>query len=338
MRKYLLILFIVLSLPLFAQQWHIKIEVLQPAKFALPEKVGTVLIVNNTYPQPADFGHRESRYGVDMGNVEVDITDAPQFLLFAAAAELDNADVLESVQLENRSQNKSSSFYMRRMLSREQVRELCQTYSVDALLVCNQLVFYDLHTLWYDNDEGYGAALEMYNSSHWTLHTPDGKTTAYSYADTLVWESTALSTADAAVNALPDRVKATMDMASYTGERFAACFVPQWVQADRYLYENKDEQLQSGLDLFRHKRFDEAIEVWETQYAQLSDSKRKKNRLTAAYLAADMAVAYEMTDQLPKALQWANQSQRLFSSVGTSAAMQQQINMLYYCQQLRKRQ
>ena len=319
---------------LSAQQWHTTIEIKHPAADNSLLKAGNLLIVNNCIQQPDDFGHTDKRNGKVTGAVTVDLQMAAMYMLFTVANTLDYSREFVSVGLVEQSQNNTGNFFSRTLLTKEQVSRLCQDYEADAVFALNSLVQYDKQDCYVNDDLHYYAYLEAFLSSGWTLHYPDGRQQNFSYADTLYWESEQVTSAEA-LNGLPDRQRALLDMCEYSAERFAERFVTSWSVEDRYMYENDDEGLKLGMEQFTRRRWGAAKE----QFAVTYESRRsdKKTFLTAAYSAADAAVSAEMQGELTTAREWAKKSADMFGNIKGSSAMQQKINLLYYCRQLNER-
>ncbi len=337
MKKYLLIFLLgCLSVPLSGQQLHTTLDILHPAQRALPEDLLDLIVVNNTVPQPADFGHSTGQDDKIIHSVDVDVSKAATYLLLGTARTLDFSRLFASVGLVPESQNTSASFTTKSYLSQQAIAKLCADYRADAALVCNQLVLYDIINSFLTVDYTYYAYTEAYLVSNWTLQFPDGRQQSFSYSDTLYWEGEAASRVEA-LQKLPNRQAALLDMSEWAGEQFAREFLPTWETVDRYLYENKNIDIQRGLDAFTHKRWEEAIAIWSQLYSQLAGSRKPADRISRAYAAANTANTYEITDNLPEALAWAKKAAEAFEQINTADAAQQTINLQYYAHQLKER-
>ena len=131
----------------------------------------------------------------------------------------------------------------------------------------------------------------------------------------------------AAFAALPDKSTVMNEIAAYEGEQMANRITPQWVTDERYLYKNRDEAILAGLQAFSRQQWTAAIAAWET--AAGSDDKQ-----TAAYAAANIALAMEMQDRFEEALVWAKKAVATFRRISTPDAAQQVVNMEFYQRQL----
>ena len=144
MRRVVLVLFLLLSLATSAQQWRFWIDEQHPAQRSSLRGVSSVLLVNNTGLQPHAFGHPQAVDGVTLRQEEVDLSSAALHCMFSATQTLDQSGEFMRVELFEQTQNASDNFYSRNLLSAKQMSDLRALYEVDALLILNQLVLYNL--------------------------------------------------------------------------------------------------------------------------------------------------------------------------------------------------
>lgn len=104
-----------------------------------------------------------------------------------------------------------------------------------------------------------------------------------------------------AKNGLPDKRGVVTDLGSAAARRYALRFAPTSIVVERILYVGGDRRLRDSEKLTRRNDWEGAIRIWETM---LTDPKVKL-RGKACY---NMAVAYEMMGDLPKARELAQRS------------------------------
>lgn len=337
MKRFLLLFSLSLaSFMLWAQQLHTTLDIMHPAEYAISDSVLDLIVVNNMVAQPLGLGHASKIDEQITSDVEIDLSAASTYLLLGATQVLDESRMFASVGFVPEKQNASADFMSQSILPMSKVKQLCYDFQADAALVCNRLLVYDVLGSFLTEDYTYYAYLEAYLVSSWTLQFPNGRYQTFNYKDTLYWEGEADSR-EAAIRMLPPRQTALLDMAKYAGERFATKFIPTWETVDRYLYENKQVGVQRGMEAFTYQRWDEAIEIWTTVYQQHEHARGKSDKQTAAYAAANTAVAYEIVDNLVLAHEWAEKAVQAFLNVGTADALQQAVNVQYYAGQLTAR-
>ena len=338
---------LLLVMPVAAQQWYFTIDEYKDAERDALRGVRNVLVVNNALIQPADFGHSTVLDGKNQSGIEIALDRAPLYNMFSLTQFLDASGELTRVELLDQSQNSSTNYYQRMVLSQERVRELIQTYEVDALLVLNQLVLYDVVEAFLTDEGGYYAYMQAFAQSHWNVYYSDHRPVkTITQADTLVWESDIENTRMQALNKLPNRQEALLYLATTVGEALGQSLVPSWEPVRRYLYTADNIHVQNGLDAFRYQRWEEAIHHWK-QVANDETGKTPKTSKTSktpkttkatAVAAANIAIAYELLGDYSLACDYANEASRLFGALKTAWGRQQQVNTRYYLEQLRAKQ
>ena len=329
-----------LGMPMAAQQWYFTIDEYRDAERNALRGVRNVLVVNNALIQPADFGHSTVLDGKNQSGIEIALDRAPLYNMFSLTQFLDASGELTRVELLDQSQNSSTNYYQRMVLSQERARELIQTYEVDALLVLNQLVLYDVVEAFLTDEGGYYAYMQAFAQSHWNVYYSDHRPVkTITQADTLVWESDIENTRMQALNKLPNRQEALLYLATTVGEALGQSLVPSWEPVRRYLYTADNIHVQNGLDAFRYQRWEEAIHHWkqvanDESNVESRKLKVKEDKKAAAVAAANIAIAYELLGDYSLACDYASEAFRLFGALRTAWARQQQVNIRYYQEQL----
>ena len=335
---------LLLAAPIVAQQWHFTIDEYRDAERKELRGVRSVLVVNNALVQPNDFGHSTVLDGDHKSGISIPLNKALLYSLFSLTQTLDESGDFDAVELLDVSQNTSTNYYARQSLSAGQVQNLIQTYEVDALLVLNQLVLYDVLEAFQTDEGGQYAYMQAFAQSHWSMYFADAtrRSQTLSYADTLLWESKVEYTRTQALNQLPNREDALLYLASTLGEGLGKSFVHSWVAVSRYLYDIDDTHIKAGLQSFRYQRWEEAISHWQQVANEESKGERLKvkgkDNKAAAVAAANIAIAYELLGDYSLACDYANEACRLFGALKTTWARQQQANIRYYLEQLRAKQ
>jgi tetratricopeptide (TPR) repeat protein len=344
LKHYIVFCLLLLGMPMVAQQWYFTIDEYRDAERDALHDVHRVLVVNNALVQPTDFGHSTVLDGKNQGGIEVALDRAPLYNMFSLTQLLDGSGEMDLVELLDKSQNSSTNYYQRMVLSQQRANELLQRYNVDALLVLNQLVLYDVVEAFLTEEGGYYAYMQAFAQSHWNVYYADRRPVrTITQADTLVWESDIEYTRTRALNKLPNRQEALLYLASEVGTKLGQSLVPSWEPVRRYLYDDDHAYVQQGLEAFRYQRWQEAILYWQsvanTEGGKSSNSsnrsKRGKENKAAAVATANMAIAYELLGDYDSACASANEACRLFGALKSAWARQQQVNIRYYLEQLR---
>ena len=332
MKRLSFVLFLSLSfMSVCAQQWHTTIEILTPAKIKLPEEAKDILLVNNTVPQPKDLGHSLIVDGRQLSNQEADLSTAALHLLVSTSNEMSTNPQLRSVSSLTDSQNKSGSFYTKKFLSTSQANQLCKDYMVDALLVLDQLVIYDVEMAVSESSGSSEVNVtdEAYVNSNWSIYMSNKQPVHFQVSDTLIADEGKISF----LQLLRDdsrRQALLLDMAAMFSQTVAENFIPQWETADRYLYDENDKNIRQGIEYFRRQQWQAAIDEWTLAIG----AKKKRTR---AYAAANIAVAQEFLGNFDESISWTNTAIDIWKTVNNSTALQQQVNLKYYIKQLQMR-
>ena len=341
LKHYIVFCLLLLGMPMVAQQWYFTIDEYRDAERTALRDVRRVLVVNNALVQPTDFGHSTVLDGKNQGGIEVALDRAPLYNMFSLTQFLDASGELTRVELLDKSQNSSTNYYQRMVLSQERANKLIQMYEVDALLVLNQLVLYDVVEAFLTEEGGYYAYMQAFAQSHWNVYYADRRPVrTITQADTLVWESDIEYTRTQALNKLPNRQEALLYLASEVGTKLGQSLVPSWEPVRRYLYDDDHAYVQQGLEAFRYQRWEEAIHHWQQVANDESNVegrklKVKEDKKAAAVATANMAIAYELLGDYSLACDYANEASRLFGALKTAWGRQQQVNTRYYLEQLR---
>ena len=337
----ILVCFLLLTGSVGAQQWYFNIDERQDAKNNALQGVHRVMVVNNALVQPSEFGHSTVLDGHHQGGVSIQLDRALLYTMFALTQTLDESGEMDAVELLDISQNTSTNYYSRQPMTRAKANELLAFYDVEALLVLNQLVLYDVLEAFRVEEGGEFAYLQAFAQSHWNIYYADQARSikTITYADTLVWESDIKYTRQQVLEQLPVRQEALLYAASTLGDAFGMSLLPSWVSVRRYLYDHSNPSIQAGIEAFRYQRWEEAIYHWQQVANDESNVesrklKVKEDKKAAAVAAANMAIAYELLGDYSVACDYANAAFHLFGALKTAWGRQQQVNIRYYLEQL----
>ena len=351
LKLYIVLCLLLLVMPMAAQDWYFTIDEYRDAERDALRDVRRVMVVNNAVMQPKTFGHSTVVDGSTKSGIEVDLDRALLHSMFALTQTLDESGEMDVVELLDVSQNRSQNYYSREVLGTSAARNLLSRYEVDALVVLNQLVIYDVLESFAAEEGGYFAYIQGFAQSHWSVYYRDAnrRTETFMQADTLVWESDVKYTRAQALNMLPNRQDALLYLASVLGDKVGGSLLPSWEPVRRYMYSDDNAYVQKGLEAFRRQRWEKAIYHWQLvigsgvqEFRGLGDEAKGeklkvkgKDKKAAAVATANIAIAYELLGDYALACDYANEACRLFGALKSAWARQQQVNIRYYLEQLR---
>ena len=282
---------------------YTSIDVLRPAKVEFAMDANNLLIVNNSVKQPANMGHKTELYNEPAKNIHLATDSLSIFCLGALTEEIESRDFFSSVQLVPNSVNKTHDFLRSRELTPQQVKNLCASYHSNVVLSLDKIKVNDnLMESYLDESSSFLGSLELQFETYWSIHyldRPEVKTIQFN--DTVSWESESYRRKKA-FSDLPKRADALIDGALNVGHKSVDQFIPHWEKADRYFYNSRNKLMKQAMDSVYIKNWKAAISLWQTAISKNGNAKIKSQA------ANNIAIAYEITGDLNKALQYAQNS------------------------------
>ena len=282
---------------------YTSLDVLRPAKVAFNNDVNNVLIINNTVPQPADIGHN-TQFAFEEAKKEAYNTDSLSiFCLGALKEDIESKNFFASVQLLPNSINTSTDFGSANYISDETVKSLCSSTQADAIISLDKIKVKDEIVEVFDAPTNtYVSTLELNFESYWSIHYPNKEEFyAMQFKDTVFWEAES-NYRKKGIKELPKRENALVDGALYVGQNTVNRLVPYWEKVDRYFFNPNKKYFKQAMDSVYVKNWDSAISSWQTVMSQ------SKSNWTKAQAANNIAIAYEITGNVDKALEYASQA------------------------------
>jgi len=279
------------------------LDVLRPAQVAFDTDANDLLIINNTVIQPAEYGHKtELLYDVPK-NVSIKTDSMAIFCLGALTEDLEGKDFFSFVTLNPNTINKSTEFFKTEELTQEVVTNLCRENHVKVVLSLDKIkVNDDLMENYLSESNTYLSSLVLKFETSWSIHYLNKpEVTSIEYTDTVFWESESYYRKKA-LNDLPNRDDALVDGALSVGHKMVNRFVPYWDKVDRYFFNPNIKLMKQGMDSVFVKNWKSAIGLWETEYNMT------KSVRIQAQAANNIAIGYEITGDLDKALDYATKA------------------------------
>ena len=282
---------------------YTNLDVLRPAKVTFSPEIKKVLIVNNTVIQPYDYGHKTQLYNQKPTNLTIATDSLSIFCVGSLTEELIQKEFFSTVELLPNSINNSTDFFYAKYLNADTVKTLCKRYNTDAIISLDRIKVIDKITEYYIQEENkYIADLNVSYETQWSIHTPNEvKFTTTTFKDTVFWESESYQRRKV-LNGLPERTNALIDGALYVGQNTVKRMIPYWDKVDRYFFSNESKYIKQGIDSIYVKNWSSAIKSWQTSL------KKNLSNITRAKAANNIAVAYEITGNIDKAIEYAQLS------------------------------
>lgn len=323
----LIILFLALMMSSCAGIKYLTVETREPAQVNLPSNVLSIAIVNNVLQQPDEVGHDS----IPIGHTQAERVKAPAdsaaiFYTEALAQFLDEEDYFHRVIHYNEPLRKDNDFFRERPLEPETMNRIRKETGADAIISLDKLI---IETKKRDHfkQQGYIYA-DMTGKIHSILRvympTMEGKIPAVQYTDSIQWEGFDIQDGKAYADImLPSREEAVKLLSVRAAEKMTYVFAPHWEMQDRWYYTLPNSLMREGEAYAKGSQWEEAIEKWEAFY---NNSSKKTDKAKAA---SNIALAYEMLDDMEQALEWATLSNNLFNESTAPNSLERRRSLLY---------
>ena len=292
---------------------YTSIDVLRPAKLSFDKNTENLLIVNNAAVQPSTVGHQTWLLNDSERTVDVATDSLAMLMVSALSEEIAAKNFFASNQLIYENQNTSSDYKIAKPLRSYQVATFSSNNKSDIVLSLNKLNSTSLLDEFYYQDYMYALSLNAIYDSEWSLQYPDrAQIDTVQFTDTIYWGNASASRRLLFEN-FPRRSDALKNGALEVGRKMVDRFIPYWEECDRYLFDLKDKQMKQGMDSVYNKKWTGAITIWENALPKFKSGKE------VAYTSNNLAVAYEITGNIDKALEYINAAIETYSKKASSS-------------------
>lgn len=288
---------------------QLSIDYMQPADVSFPNTLKRVAIVNNAPANDASAsaGSDQRQEADDMpqqprryqGNAAITAESLAQAL--AEESYFDEVIICDSAL-----QEKDRPLNAAQPLSTDEVNRLVNSLNVDFLISLEDIQLSAQRKISFlpDWDMFYGTIdVKVFPTVRVYLPNRKNPMVTISPNDSIFWEEAGNSERD--INARLIGEQEMIDQASeFAGTLPVKHLLPSWKTATRYLFCGGSVNMRDAAVYAQEGNWESAIELWKAQY----ESKQGKKKMQAAY---NIAVGYEMQDDIDSALQWAQKAFRI---------------------------
>ena len=313
---------------------YTNIDVLRPAKVSFATDANNLLIVNNTVVQPSHLGHSTRLLNENEQNVDIATDSLSMLLVSALSEEIEKKDFFLNTNLMYETVNTSSDFNVANLLRSYQVSNLSTQHQADVILSLNKLKVIDLMEEYFLTDTRlYFLALDAVYESHWSIQYPNrSQTDTIVYTDTVHWNASSYSRRRLFAD-FPKRSDALMNGALYVGRKSVNRFIPYWEEQERFFFDSKNKMMQQGMNLVYERDWKGAIKAWE----EALSANNNKDKKLQVHASNNLAVAYEITGELGKAIGYMSAAIEVYSKTASSNDSSLQIMSDYYNDLIRRK-
>lgn len=324
MRSTFCILLLSLLLSACGQMRYIGIETFNPAEITYPPEVKKVLVVNNAVPQPPDSGYKYLLMGMDQDTCRAHADSALYYAGKALSEAIFETDYFQDVLLISETIREDADFLVDKKLTQEEVKALCYETGADAVISFDRLLFDMVKTVT-NYADGYTLGIidiDIYGIVRSYLPSRESPQLTLLIGDSIFWAEEAI---DFRVleELLPDADHALRTAGDYIGRKIYNMFVPFWDRETRWFYTGFGTKWQKATAYAVNEKWENAFEQWKDLYANSSGWKSK------AKSAANIALYYELTEDMEKALEWAKKTYELFEKNAGEENKNTQLQAVY---------
>lgn len=300
---------------------RISIDYMAPAEISFPASMRRVGIVNNMSETPNNRSIAMNKF-TPKSNTEVSrqlkyYNGNSRIAAEALAKAIANENYFEEVIICDSMLRSQDIYHRENTLSRNEVNELIHLLNVDFIIALENLEIYLLHKVEAIPEWGiYAGITDAKISPTVRIYMPNRSIPMVTITpnDSIYWE-VFNSQATPLINRF-DSVRTILNEASeYGGSIPVKHILPHWETTTRYFVSGRNVAMRDAAIFVREQNWDEAIRLWEQVY----NLKKGKQKIYAAF---NLALGYEMKDELDIAEQWAMKAQQTAAELNKSKTVE----------------
>jgi len=194
------------------------------------------------------------------------------------------------------------------------VEEACRTYNTDALIVLENIAMRTVTNyktrveyLDYSSQKAHYASMDLYYRAHWRIYYPKEKSILVDFImseDTIFWDSYEYDLLET-FKKLPTVKQACIETGIKVALDFSEIITPGWKEAVRYYYLLDNASIDQSVEMAANGDWEHALQNWLNYVSVGKNSQQSKVML-------NVALGYEMTGELDKAIEWVKRSNDLY--------------------------
>jgi len=307
---------------------YLTVETREPAQVTLPSHVLSLAVVNNVVKQPDDLGHETQLIGSTEGGKKRKVSSDSMAIYYTEALTqfLNEEDYFQKVVFYPEPLRSDTNFFQEQPLTPERMNDIRKKTGVDAVISLDKLL---IQTVKRDQfrQQGYtygDLIARIHSILRVYLPTLEGKIPAIQYTDSMRWEGFDIQNEEAYAEVmLPSRKEAMKLLVVKAAEKMTYVFAPHWEMQDRWYYTLPNSLMREGEAFAKDANWSKAIEKWQAFY----DSRSSK--IEKAKAANNIALAFEMMDDMTQAVEWAKLANDLFVQSSGPNSLDVRRSLLY---------
>lgn len=294
---------------------QIPIDYMMPADISFPSELRRVAIVNNTSAAPDDkWRDSESRAGqneiaraVAYHNGKSDMTTESLAETIANENYFDEVVICDSVLRANDKIPREST------LSREEVKELTERLNVDFIISLENLLLKATKVVRFLPEWScYYGSVDMNVYPEIKVYIPNrkGPMLTINAKDSIFWEKYGNSDTYVRLQLTNNDSQMLEEASEFAGSIPVKHLLPYWKSATRYLYTSGSVNMRDAAVYVRENSWEKALKLWKQAFLSTKSNKKKMRA------ALNIALYYEIKDDVEQAETWALKAQELIHKSG----------------------
>lgn len=306
---------------------YLTIETLEPAQVNFPIGVQSIAIVNNVVQQPDEVGHDSISIGkTQPQRIKVSSDSVAVYYTEALAQFLNEEEFFEKVVFYNKPLRTDNDFFVEKPIDPETMQKIRKETGTDAIISLDKLLI-KTKKKGHFRQQGYSyedLTAWIYSTFRVYMPTQEGKIPAIEYTDSINWEGFYIHDGNAYADVMiPSTRDAIKTLAVVAAEKMTKVFAPYWEMQDRWYYTLPNSLMKEGDAFAKKTEWENAINRWEKFYNNTG------KKIDKAKAANNIALAYEMLDEMEQALKWATTANDLFVEATAPNSMERRRSLLY---------
>lgn len=302
--RYLFIVILLTSFSCFPVK-HISIEVLKPAKITLPSEIKSVSLISAKNEENTSPGELKYINNIRLDK-DINYHSISWDYLYGIKESLINSPRFEKVVV---SSVNLFDFYSSNDYNWNDLIKITRADTTDAIFILEDYYLNDSLT-YGDFYENYYVNLSLKNYYKWTILYPKLLITITlnsTGGEEIYWERIGHDHSEA-ISTFPKSIDMLRESAYAAGITIGPYIAPTWKENEsRNFFISGNKLIRSGVSYADQDNWEKAAEYWD-------EASFSQNRKTAAKASYNLALAYELQDDLDMAKEMIELSDSLYST------------------------
>jgi hypothetical protein len=311
------------------------VEIQEPAAITSPVKTQNVVVLNNAAPQPSNQGVFRKYRQVDYSAHPVELDTMSWVAVYRIADILSESGFFENVEVYTQPIREDNNFLAQNNLSEDVITDFLTDLDYDMIVSIDRLALLieeSVQPVVRGSEKGIKnvnmRVQGLLSCGAYIKNRPVPLTT-FTIADSLVYGLYFEGDSIEVFKSFPESMAEALT--GLLADETASKFMPSWIETERVLYTSGSARMKEANSYANTGNWNEATALWKSLL------EKKNKAIDKARLSSNLAVAYEMKENFPEALQRAEQSQTYFKEAESSTSQEESEWIQSYISVLKKR-